>query len=170
MDDLNDEERINLRKLIATNEAEDFTQDIREKKHSVLIREDVKNLLELKKKYSRLSSSNPIQFDAMCISKCNFLFNKYTDIYNKVKKDELDLDMLHTLLTTLKEIEDGRTDQHEASVKIGKILKTLYVDSALKKADKLNDHFSHKHKGKKPTKGKKISWSEYKKMQIDEEQ
>ena len=32
----------------------------------------------------------------------------------------------------LKEIEDGETDQHEASVKIGKILKELYIDSAMK--------------------------------------
>ena len=43
-------------------------------------------LLELKKKYARLSKSNPDQFDAMLVSQCNFLFNSYTDIYNKIKR------------------------------------------------------------------------------------
>ena len=38
----------------------------------------------------------------------------------------------------LKAIEDGDKDQHEASFTVGKLLKELYKDSALRKADKLN--------------------------------
>ena len=36
----------------------------------------------------------------------------------------------------LKEIEDNKIDQHEASVKIGKILKKLFIDSAMKNEKK----------------------------------
>ena len=47
-------------------------------------------------------------------------------------KDELNLNILGAFIRKLKEIEDGVTDQHEASVHIGQILKEMYVDSALK--------------------------------------
>ena len=39
----------------------------------------------------------------------------------------------------LKEIEDGEVDQHEASVDIGKILKQMYIDSALKREKKFEE-------------------------------
>ena len=39
-------------------------------------------------------------------------------------------------LFRIKESENGKTDQHEASFKIGKLLKELYIDSALKQAEK----------------------------------
>lgn len=162
---LNDEERLNLQKMINANEVEDKTPLIRESKHSDLIREDVKQLTNLKQKYQRLAKSNPGQFDQMCTSKCNFLFNNYTDIYNKVKKDELDLSILDKFLNVLKKIEDGKVDQHEGSFMVGKLLKELYVDSALKKSEKLEaSQESKKKKGeKKVPKPREISWSEYKK-------
>ena len=72
--------------MINENDVNDYTNDIREKKHSELIRNDVTKMIDLKKKYPRLISSNPKQFDAMLTSQCNFLFNNYTDIFNKVKK------------------------------------------------------------------------------------
>ena len=77
----------------------------------------------------------------MCVSRCNFLFTRYTDIFNKVKKDELDLSILNTFLNVLEEIETGKLDQHEASYKVGSILKQLYIDSALKKSE----HLDNKH-------------------------
>ena len=48
----------------------------------------------------------------MLTSQCNFLFNNYTDIFNKVKKDEINLETLWNLLNILKKIEDGNIDQH----------------------------------------------------------
>ena len=38
----------------------------------------------------------------------------------------------------LKKIEDGMVDQHEGSFMVGTLLKKIYVDSALKKAEKLD--------------------------------
>jgi hypothetical protein len=44
-------------------------------------------------------------------------------------------------LDILKKIEDGQLDQHEGSFMVGTILKDIYVDSALKKAEKLDANF-----------------------------
>ena len=157
---LNDTDRLNLQKMIKANDAEDFTGLIRQEKHSALIREEVERLIELKKDFSRLAKSNPQSFEQMCISRCNFIFNRYTDIFNKVKKDELDLAILFQFLTVLKQIEEGEIDQHEGSVAVGRLLKQLYIDSAIKKGDKLDEKYK---KNEKPTpKPKNISWSQFK--------
>jgi hypothetical protein len=95
-------------------------------------------------------------------SECNFLFTFYTDIYNKLRKDELDLAILIQLLNTLKQIEDGELDQHEASFKVGTILKELYIDSALKKADKLNEENGNVTKIEPKKAEKLISWKQFK--------
>ena len=47
----------------------------------------------------------------MCLSKCSFLFNNYTDIFNKIKNDEIDLSILDRFLNVLKQIEDGNVDR-----------------------------------------------------------
>ena len=98
----------------------------------------------------------------MCVKRCNFLFNNYTEIFNKVKKDEIDLQMLNKFLNVLKQIEDGKIDQHEGSYIVGTILKEIYIDSALKKAEKTDKKDKKNKKEDKPIKPVKISWKEYK--------
>jgi hypothetical protein len=66
------------------------------------------------------------------------------------------------LLAVIKMIEDKQVDQHEGSVLVGKILKELYVDSALKRCDNLdkaNEQTNDSSESKEP---KPISWSEWK--------
>jgi len=53
-------------------------------------------------------------------------------------------------------------DQHEGSFLVGSILKELYVDSALKKAEKLDELAEKKEEPKKAEVN--ISWSQFKKM------
>jgi len=154
-------DRLNLNKMIDANNVQDCTNEIREKKHSKLIRDDVARLVGLKKKYSRLAQSNPNQFDTMCVSQCSFLFNHYMDIFNKVKKDEMNLQILQELLDVLQKIEEGRLDQHAGAFEVGKLLKTMYIDSALLKAERTDKKTGEKKVVKKP-KEKKISWAEYK--------
>jgi hypothetical protein len=162
-------EKLNLSKMINANNVQDCTEEIRQKKHSQLIRNDVSLLMTLKTKYKRLAESNPVQFDAMCVSQCSFLFNHYMDIFNKVKKDEMNLQTLHQLLDVLKKIEDSELDQHTGAFEVGKLLKSMYIDSALLKAEKIDKKTGKKMEGsgKKPKKEKKITWAEYKaKMQL----
>lgn len=161
---MNQTERIQLKKMINDNNVEDMTNDIREKKHSEKIRTDVTRMIELKKKYPRLEKTNPEQFDSMVTSQCSFLFNNYTDIFNRVKKNEINLDTLWQLLNILRRIEDGDVDQHTGSFEVGKLLKKIYIDSAIMKENNAQAKNKNK-KNKKPPAKKKISWEEYKKMQ-----
>lgn len=132
-------DRIKLEEMIKTNNVEDYTNIIRVKKHSKLITKDVESLLNIKKNYKSLEMKDSKKFDEICLEHCGFLFNNYMDIFNKVKKNEIDLRILSEFLVVLEEIEDGKLDQHEGSFKVGKLLKELYIDSALKKSNKLDD-------------------------------
>jgi hypothetical protein len=155
-------ERLNLQRMIKENDVEETTDLIRNVKHSNQIRENVKILEKLRNENPEMVINNPDDFDDMCIFHCGFLFNHYTDIYNKVKKNELDMDIFDNFLNVLSKIEDGKIDQHEGSFEIGKLLKKLYIDSALRKADKLDDE----HKSEPKKESKTVSWREWKKRQI----
>ena len=56
----------------------------------------------------------------MIDTKCNWLFTHYFNLFNKLKKDELDIKILGQFVSALKDVEDGDMDQHEASVRVGK--------------------------------------------------
>ena len=162
---MDNKQRLQLDKLIRANNVEDVTQDIRDRKHSSLIRDNITTLMTIKKQYPRLSRSNPKQFDMMLESKCSFLFNNYTDIFNRIKKDEINLDIMWQFLEVLKNIEDGNVDQHEGAYHIGKLLKEIYIDSAKTRSQKLDELADKRKKSitKKPN-SKNISWADFKKM------
>ena len=168
------DQRIHLQKLIDANGTEDHTEVIRRVKHSSQIYADATTMIKLKQEYSRLAKSNPKQFDAMCVSRCAFLFTYYTDLYNRLKSGEIDLNLLYKMIKILREIEDGKLDQHEGSFEVGKILKSIYVDSALKRSDNLDAEQEAKEKrasvkSAKKTRPaipeKKLSWADFKAAQ-----
>ena len=142
--------------MINANDTEDFTELIRELKHSEIIRSEIKTLLFLKSKYN--NDIEKVHLDA--VSECNFVYTYYTDIYNKLRKDELDVNILYKFLDVLQKIENVELNQHEGSFIVGSVLKELYVDSALKKADKLNGIKNDSNKELIPP--KIISWKDYK--------
>lgn len=153
---MNTDERIQLDKLLRENDVENTTNKIRELKHSRKIRDDIKLMEHLKKQYSRLAQTNKKQFEDIVRNRCNFLYTNYTNIFNRNLKNELSLQILDKFLIVLEKIENGLLDQHEGSVEIGKLLKELYIDSALRK-----DYSDEKKKKyKKPVKN--ISWKDYK--------
>jgi hypothetical protein len=159
---INNNERLNLKKLVDEMDCEDNTDNIRKLKHSVLIRNDIRKIENLKTKHTELKKSKLDEFITLCEGECSFLFNNYTDIFHKVVKDELDLTIMTKLLTVLKMIEDGKVDQHEGSVLVGKILKELYIDSAVKRAENIDKEYESMKVV--PIEGKKISWQEFKSM------
>ena len=79
---------------------------------------------------------------------------------HRLIKDELDIGLLANMLATLKKIEDGHINQQEGSVVIGKILHKIYVESALKKCEKLNENQDIDITPK--VDGKQISYKDYK--------
>jgi hypothetical protein len=157
MSGLSEFEKLNLKQLVNQSECENNTENIRKLKHSVLIRNDIRKMDNLKK---TMRTNNEESFLELCKSECSFLYNNYTDIFNKVFKNELDLTIMSKLLVVLKLIEDDKVDQHEGSVMVGKILKELYLDSAIKRADNLDKQYE----AEKPVQneGKTISWKQYK--------
>lgn len=155
---MDDKQRLQLQNMIKTNNIEDQTDFIRNLKHSQIIRNEVNNLIMIKAKYR--GDDSKIHEEG--VNDCNFLFTYYTDIYNKVRKDEIDIGILNKFLDVLKRIEEGELDQHEGSFLVGTILKELYVDSALRKAEKLNAEEESKPEPKKPE--KIISYKQFKKM------
>ena len=160
MEKMNDNQRLQLQNMIKSNNVEDQTDLIRKLKHSEILRNDVNNLIMIKAK----CRNEPEKINEVALSECNFLFTYYTEIYNKVKKDEIDLAILFQFFDILKNIEEGTLDQHEGSFAVGNILKKLYIDSALKKADKLNeehDKNAPKVQTKEPI---NISWKQFKRM------
>lgn len=151
---MDDTARLKLQQMIKTNNVSDQTEMIRNLKHSDLLRDNVKTMLLLKQTYTGT------EFTENAIKDCYFLYLNYTDIFNKLKKDEIDIDILFEFLDVLQKIENGELDQHEGSFEVGTLLKKIYIDSALKKADKLNEnrpdvvHLS----------GSAITWRQFKRL------
>jgi len=151
-------QKLQLQNMIKANDTVDQTENIRNLKHSQQIKEDVNTLIMLKKRFG----NDPDQLNLEAMVECTFLFTYYTDIYNKVRKDEIDLQILFQFLEVLKKIEDGKLDQHEGAYEVGMLLKKLYVDSALRKADKINSQYDEKEEPVKQTID--ISWKQFKQI------
>ena len=156
---MDDKQRLQLQNMIKANNVEDQTDLIRNLKHSQVLRNEINNMIMIKAKYR----GDDEKIAQECMNESNFLFTYYTDIFNKVKKDEIDINLLYKFLDILKKIEDGQLDQHDGSFQVGTILKTIYVDSALKKAEKLDA--SNETEKIEPKKANvNISWKQFKKM------
>jgi hypothetical protein len=148
--------RLQLQQMIKANNVTDQTGLIRELRHSETLKENIQTLLMLKNKYS----GDPEKLHLEGMTECSFLFMHYTDIYNKIRKDEIDLQILFQFLEVLRKIENKELDQHEGSFEVGTLLKKIYIDSALKKADKINNMngSNSSHTEEKST----VTWKQYK--------
>ena len=157
---MNPQERVDLKRLMNQHDYQDNTEGIRKLKHSDLIQADIQKMENLKKKHADIRASSSKKFESMCTSECSFLYNSYTDIFNRLIKDELDLGLMSQALVTLKKIEDGEIDQQEGSVLMGKILHRVFVESALKRAEALDNKETEEKI--ELNCGKNISWKSYK--------
>ena len=161
---MDSQDKLNLKRLISEYKPEETTSKIRTLKHSSKIKEQVSIMMDIKRRYSRLDKKT---LDKMIDTQCNWLFTHYFNLFNKLKKDELDIQILGQFVNALKAVEDGDIDQHEASVKVGQILKKLYIDSALKK-DKKEEVKRERQRKKKPVNRKaKLTWTQYKKLNLN---
>ena len=159
---LNHDEKLNLKKIMDETDYVDNTHNIRRLKHSKMIRDNVKRMEELKREHEAMRLTHIEGFFSIVQEECRFLYDNYTDIFNRLMKDEIDPLILQRFLIVLKMIEDGQLDQQEGSSMIGKYLKELYLDSAVRKADALERERSGE---KEPLKeGMDISWKAYKSL------
>jgi hypothetical protein len=168
-------EKLDLKRLLDDNEYQDNTDYIRSIKHSGKIESDIcqfgylKNLFfgslpeDLTVFSVEESKAKHTAFEDMVKLNCSFLYTVYPDIYKKMMKDELDLTIMIRLVEILKQIEDNKVNQHDASVRFGKILKELFIDSAMKRGENLDEEHKNDPENKKREEGTKLSWKEYKK-------
>lgn len=159
---ISDSERQQLTELIGKSDCQDNTEFIRNTKPSSSIMKDVRRLEALSKEQETLRLLDPENYLELCKKECSFLYTHYTEIFNKLLKDELDLTIMARFVVILKMIEDKVVDQHEGSVLVGKILKELYLDSAIKRSDKLDKQHETETQKQEPT--REISWKQYRKM------
>ena len=163
MSTLDQNDKMNLKNLVASMGAEDNTENIRKWKHSTRIRDDIRTLDTLTQEQSQLKYINPDQYVELCKKAAPFLFENYQDLFKRMIRRELDLTIMTKLLVILKLIEDDKVNQHEGAAMFAKILKELYIDSAVKHGDNIDKE----HQTNEPEKsvGKEISWKEFKAMQ-----
>lgn len=153
---MNNSQRIQLDKMIQESGADDNTQRIRELKHSASIEADINAIAKLRVENPDISKDS---LHAMCTSEALFLYTNYTQIFNKAVANELNMGIMHRLLEVLRSIENGTTDQHEASFQAGQILKELYVDSALQRANAIDENVDS---SPAMSEGNTTSWAEFK--------
>lgn len=152
---MNDSQRIQLSKMINEYNTEETTSKIRKLKHSKKIQKDVQTFSLLKTKYL----NQPDMLKENVHKECNFLFNHYPELLSRLITEELDISVLFKLIDILRTIEDGETDQHEASYNVGLLLKSLYVDKSLH-----NDSDNNKDSDNKKKPVNNVSWKSYKKI------
>jgi len=158
---MDDSQRLQLQKMISANNVEDQTEMIRNLKHSHIFKSEINTMMMIKSKYR----GDEEKIKEECMNECGFLFTYYTDLFNKIRKDEIDLSILFEFIEVLRKIEDGEVDQHEGSFLVGTLLKKLYIDSALKKANKLDEQYSNEETApKKLEPVLSISWKQFKQI------
>jgi hypothetical protein len=162
---MNLEEKLNLKKMLAQNQDfVDHTEDIRRLKHSGLLLDSLRTIEKMKRANAETRQNDPDGFVEMCKTEAPLMYNLYTDLFNKLVKDELNLVIMIKLIRVLELIEQGQIDQNEGSVMVGKLLKEMYVDSAMRLGEKLDKQREEENPTpavQKPE-PKKISWRTWK--------
>lgn len=156
---MDDNLRLKLNQMITEQNVSDQTMLIRELKHSVIIKTEVNKILQIMDEYTNATYD---EIRDITSGECYFLFSCYTDIYTRIIKKELSIDILFKFLNVLERIENGELGQHDGSYLVGTLLKELYIDSALKKSeilDKQNELNEPKPQVLVPL---KVSWKQYK--------
>jgi hypothetical protein len=150
---LSESDRYQLSKM--SNEFVDKTEEIRASKNSSKLRENIIHLLRIKQENPGLSKKD---LEPLILAECHFLFYEYMELYNLLLKEDMDPSILFQLLDVLKDIEDGKCDQTEGSVRVGTLLKEIYIDQKLAETRKRDALYSTE-----PIKPKAIHWKDYKK-------
>lgn len=162
---MNSEEKEQLKKLLSQSDCDNNTEYIREFKNSERLLNDISVLEKLKRSHRTLRENSPDDFAELCRTECSFLYNGFTIIFNKLLKDEVHLGILIQMIRVLKQIEDGVIDQHEGSVIVGKILKEMYVDSAIRRGEHLDEEYAKKQQ-ENVQEVKPIRWKDFKQMNV----
>ena len=141
--------------MASQNDWQDNTDQIRRLKHSKLLAQDILKLMQYMQVFRN---------DEEARQTCPFLSENYPDLFLKIVHKEIDLTILAKILQYLEMIEDGKVDQMEGSVLVGKLLGSLYLDSAIRHGEKLDELYAAETTNSSTTiiNCKDVSWSQFK--------
>jgi len=142
-----------LKQIAESPKFVDMTNNIREIKHSVQLRKAIDHMIQFKQENHELLKTDKVLFEQRLMTENSFLFMNYMELYNLLLKNEMNMSIMNELLSCLESIETGECDQTEASVRVGTLLKTIYIDTLIKDTPEKESY---------PT--KEISWTQYKEM------
>jgi hypothetical protein len=160
---MNPSEKIHLQNMITENNVVDQTENIRNLKHSQDIKRDIIKMQVYHKKFKEMKYNQRNLFDEKLKTECFFLYNNYNEIFNKLKDEKIEVSLLLEFVNVLAKIENNQVDQHTASFEIGKLLKNIYIDSALKKNGKMDEN-NIEQPDSVPKTPININWKQYKKI------
>jgi hypothetical protein len=159
---MNEEERLNLKKMLAQNkDYVDHTEDIRRVKHSGLLLDSLRDIEKLKRECPELKATNFQAFEELCREKAPLMYRLYTDLFHKLIKDEINLVILIKLIRVLELIENEQMDQNEGSAMVGKMLKEMYVDSAIRRGENLDREAGASEAPGQPRVANPVSWKQW---------
>lgn len=141
---MNEKQKHVLNQILSENDVYDPTEAIRHFKHSQIIRKEVQTLQTLMEEYK----DDPEGLEFNCTVDCAFLHTYFNDLLQKLKSGEYPFHVLYHMLDRLRDVEEGKKDNHEASFQTGNLLIDSYVKPKLAAAASVPKH--------------KISWKEYK--------
>lgn len=122
---LSSDEQGQLQQLLAESAAPDNSDEIQKLKISQKIKTDLAMCRETRR---AMGATHP-QLVEVLQEKCEFTYTVYPMIFSKmVENDAEQIKLLDTMLQSLQSIEKKKNTQHEASVIVGKVLKSTFVD------------------------------------------
>jgi hypothetical protein len=158
---LTNQERLDLKRLLSSSsDYSNTTELIRHVKHSTSIQKEVMDLAAWMKSKPKETNFEDTNNELEAQQVVPFLYGLYPDLFKKVLHNEIDFRILDRVIQVLQGIEDGKVDQHEGSVLVSKVLKELYLDSAVRHGDNLDKKYESNQKPKYNLE-KQISWKTY---------
>ena len=142
-----------LKQIAESPKFVDMTDKIRDVKHSAQLRTAIDHMLKFKESNLELLKTDKVVFEQRLMAENSFLFMNYMELYNLLLKNEMNMSIMNQLLGCLESIESGECDQTEASVRVGTLLKSIYIDTLIKDTPQ-----------KVATPSKDICWKDYKEM------
>ena len=155
---LTDAERSILAKLQSEAENyEDNTSGIREAKHSSPLLADIRRMGPLRKKYAELKEKSMDDYLAIFQRECKYIYTQFPDVFDRVVKNDMNLDVFEKIIMILKMIEDGKVNQSEASALVGKLSQKLFFQKEAQEA--ISGATTTKEEQENP---RGMSWKEFK--------
>jgi len=136
----------------------DNTDYVRKEQYSRKLEVSLALIEKLKIDHGELRRNHPEQFMELCQLKCHFLYNKFTSIFHKLVKDEIDIHLFKKVIYVMRMIEDKKINYGEGSILVGKLISDMFINSGNKQGEK----YDQEHPETPMVEGKDISWNEWK--------